>query len=331
MSESTTNPYKPGSLGFTLREIGAGRKPFPTTEAKLHHIVPRFILARFADPPTKKGMLCQLDRNSGQTRSVPVPVAAARQRFYAIETTESKRDNRIEALLALSEGPAANALRKLLEDPKALDEEDRIDIALFLVLQTQRTPAALERIERFIQRTAEKVLREELSDPLRFAEMMAPLDLDSAKLEEQRVKLLESVNRGGLRNENLREEAWGLIVDTWLDAARHPMEMSWILLRSKKVDLITSDTGIGGISVEGVTETTMPLSPDFCLLLHPGPPGLRFVDLDTAGADKINLRAYAWSERFIFGAHQAAVTRVRRMAKRHPNWIPPGRARHIPT
>ena len=88
--------------------------------------------------------------------------------------------------------------------------------------------------------------------------------------KKQRSKLLASVEGGGLSNSNMREEAWSLIIETWIDAARHPLEMSWLLLRSQEVDFITSDTGMAAITVDGVTETTMPLSNDFCLLLRPG-------------------------------------------------------------
>jgi hypothetical protein len=66
--------------------------------------------------------------------------AASRRRFYAVESDESPRDNRIEDFLSLVEGYAADPIRTLLERPMELTEADRTTIALMLALQERRTP-----------------------------------------------------------------------------------------------------------------------------------------------------------------------------------------------
>jgi hypothetical protein len=111
------NPYPVGSIAHTLWEIGARRRPFPQSDAKRHHIVPQFLLANFAEPPTKEGRLYAVDRSTGANHPVSVKNAANRHRFYAVETTEAGKDNRIEAFLALIEDHAAGSLRRLLEGP----------------------------------------------------------------------------------------------------------------------------------------------------------------------------------------------------------------------
>jgi hypothetical protein len=313
-----------------MKEIGAGRRALPRSDAKRHHIVPQFLLAKFAEPPAKVGgHLYQLDRKSGANRRVAVKSAATRRRFYAVETTEAQKDNRIEAMLGLAEHHAALSLKKLLEDPASMDEYDRIDIAMFLTIQTQRTSEAVARTEAFIQETAEQVLREHVADQRAFAKSMADVGggLADPTLEEARLKLLKAVDEGRLVNRNIREEAWRLILDSWLAASEHPLRMSWVLLRPRSGEFVTSDAGFAGVANQAVdgagetTETTFPLAPHACLMLRTGSPGLRFWEVPEVDVDRINLRTYAWAEQFIYGRTQAAVTGVRVLAK--ANWQRP--------
>ncbi len=324
-----SNPYRPGSLGHSMHAIGAGHRSLPRSEAKRHHIVPQFLLARFAEPPTKDGQLYQLDQRSGANRRVAVSKAAARHRFYAVETTEAEKDNRIEAMLGLAEHHAAESFVKLLDEPETMDEYDRIDIAMFLTIQTQRTPTAVARTEAIIQETADDVLREQVGDPEVFAKGMAEFGskLAGQDLEEARQNLLRQIDDGNLVNPNIRGEAWSLILSTWLAAAETPLSMSWFLLRPEASEFVTSDGGFASVAVQNQTdgtETTFPLAPDACLLLRSGSPNLRFLDIPERDVESINLRTYGWAERFIYGRTQAAVTRVRALAKKNPRRIPPG-------
>lgn len=311
-----------------MREIGAGRRPYPVSTAKRHHIVPQFLLARFAAPASNEGRLFYLDRRGGGSNGrIAVRDAAQRHRFYAVETAESTKDNRIEAFLGLIETHAAAALEKLLSDPSEMDEYDQIDIAMFLTMQTQRTPMAVARTEALVQQTAEEVFRDAAADPQRFTGEIAEVatDMSRAEIEAGRRELLKAIDEGRLKNRNLREEAWVATIDAWWEWSRYPLENSWYLLRPADGEFIVSDEGFAGVPIPNAdrgTETTFPLAPDACLMLRSGSPGLRFVELPKRDVELVNLRTYGWADRFIYGRTQAAVTDTRALAKRKRHHVP---------
>jgi hypothetical protein len=316
-----------------MHEIGAGRRAFPKSDAKRHHIVPQFLLANFAEPPTKDGLLYALDRKTGANRRVAVRDAANRHRFYAVETTEAEKDNRIEAFLGLIEDHAARSLSRLLDDPLNMRELDPLDIALFLTMQTQRTPAAVARAEDLAQKTAEQVFRQAAADPEAFAsdsaEIAEKFGLTPEEVEIGRRELVKAIDEGRLKNQNIRGEAWVAIIDSWLPAAEYPLKSSWFLMRPERGEFVTSDGGFAGVPVPGgqeASETTFPLAPDSCLMIRTGTPGLRIVEIPKRDVDMVNLRTYAWAERFIYGRTQAAVTGVRELAKKKRRRVPPGPA-----
>jgi hypothetical protein len=107
----------------------------------------------------------QLDTQTAITQRVSIKVAATRHRFYAVESTESPQDNRIESLLSLVEHHAAESIARLLEAPETMDEFDQIDIAIFVALQVQRTPTSLKRTEELILQTRERCSENTFTTP----------------------------------------------------------------------------------------------------------------------------------------------------------------------
>jgi hypothetical protein len=73
--------------------------------------------------------------------------------------------------------------------------------------------------------------------------------------------------------------------------------------------------GVGWISSIAV-EATLPIDPRVCLLVTPGPPLWRVVDVDSKRVEEINLRTYAAAQQFIYGPSQRSVQGVRQNAKR---------------
>ncbi len=326
MTSAEANPYPEGSLAFAMHEIGAGRRRMPESEAKRHHIVPRFLLARFAEPPgNNDGRLAQIDTTSGATARVSVKTAATRHRFYSVRSTEAEKDNRIESLISLVEDHAAEAIELLLECPERMGDHDRIAISIFIALQVQRTPRALARAEAMIRETAEAVLREHVGDPAAFAKAARERGVErpGEELERMRLHLQRAMSEGRLRAEYVREEAWRAMVDNLLEAGRHPLEMEWYLLRPGEGEFVASDNGFNvERSADGKLETALPLAPDACLVLAGKGDGLRRIRVPREAVADLNLRTYADAERFIFGHSEKAVGNVRRLAEAHPGRLP---------
>ncbi|HEY2374275.1 MAG TPA: hypothetical protein VGH82_17275 [Gaiellaceae bacterium] len=79
-------------------------------------------------------------------------------------------------------------------------------------------------------------------------------------------------------------------------------------------------SGSGFIGTPTV-ETALHLSPSAALVITPGPGDIGAIDGDKRLADDYNLRAYAISERCVYGASQPHVVAAHRLAKQNPQLI----------
>ena len=104
-----------------------------------HHIVPRFVLARFANA---KGRLRVRDRTSGVATVRAIGDMAVRD-FYTAVTKARVLDATLETLLSEIEGAAAEVLHTHLDAPafrrpRPLSEEERFKIDTFVSMQYVR-------------------------------------------------------------------------------------------------------------------------------------------------------------------------------------------------
>lgn len=104
-----------------------------------HHIVPRFLLARFATP---QGQLRVRDRTTGSTTVRAITDLAVRD-FYTAVTDARKLDASLETLLSEVEGAAAEVLHTHFDAraflrPRALTEDERFKIDTFVSMQYVR-------------------------------------------------------------------------------------------------------------------------------------------------------------------------------------------------
>lgn len=105
-------------------------------EAKLHHTVPQFYLAGFADDSARITTV----RLPGEKRYTSrVRNTAATNRFYSIDGHPDGADA-FEKSLSLLEGNAASVLRVIEEGTWPLSEEDRLTLATHMAVQYLRGP-----------------------------------------------------------------------------------------------------------------------------------------------------------------------------------------------
>jgi hypothetical protein len=208
-------------LAQAMHDIGAGRRKWPSNPEKVcHHFVPlrpRF-LATSDGGATRR--LVQLDKTTGGAVKVRPEEAASRQRFYAVESDKSQRDNRIEDFLSLVEGYAADPIKTLLERPMELTEADRTTIALMLALQERRTPFGVAEAGKAVEQFGREQMATLARDPRAFAEMWRKSAPD-------------------------REQGLLMMIDGWLSAAEALDLMHWHLLRpAPGAEFIQNDQGI---------------------------------------------------------------------------------------
>lgn len=335
--------FDEGPFGQELIQIELGLRDWPTTEARRHHFIPKFLLDRFAG---EDGRPVQLDVTSGVSRSVSARTAASRKDFYTFENDDGERSNQIEAIFAMIENHAAPALRRL-EDASQISEIDRATIAYFLALLWARTPAARERAEALSKETAAGLLASKVNDREAFDEMIRQagetdpeLRLGPEEAEAARQKTLEMLGDGTLTLVDPDGGATtGMLIEMAHDTAMLIFAgMSWTLLRSPggKSEFITSDRGLAcfdptpqhpwsshTIYSSENAQTYFPISGNAAILVMPGPPTLQGLDLTARAVMETNLRVYGWADRFIFGRSQELATQVRRKAKQKPQLAAP--------
>src|SRR6202035_2951904 len=306
-------------LAQAMHDIGAGRRKWPSNpEKKRHHFVPRFILDSYA---TSDGgatrRLVQLDKTTGGAFKVRPEAAASRQRFYAVESDESPRDNRIEDFLSLVEGYAADPIKTLLKRSVELTEGDRTTIALMLALQERRTPFGIAEAGNAVERFGREQLATLAHDPRAFAEMWrksAPDRGSPADIEAARLEVLAIATEGRLHLQNQREQGLLMMMDGWLSAAEALHLMHWYLLRpAPGAEFIQNDQGIARLDA---STRFFPLAPDACLLVCEGSRSLSFHGSTPQGTIEANLAIYGWAERFVFGRAPTVLTDTHAAAKR---------------
>ena len=319
-------------------EIAQGKRPMPTTLARRHHYVPCLLLAQWARPPNRNGLLYELTLDAGVvTETKPDGVAWERD-LYAIGDPASP-DLVIEALLATVEGYAVDPLRGLATCPASLTSEDRYVVALFLALQQGRTPVGLAQHKIVARMAAEQALRASLRDKegvtKRYREKVNPLATES-EIREFAVEQLRALHRGDLKidlpDEAPHQAMWASVSRVAFDVAAS----DWTLLKrpGEYVEFIASDRGLSmwdpnlgpsqgnGWATSPTAETMIPISPSVCLRVMPGTAGYSVETASDASVAEINLRTYGWAETAIVGSAKSSLVEVYETAKAQPGLVP---------
>jgi hypothetical protein len=302
--------------------------------AKRHHFVSQFLLRSFAQQHRGKDCLFQMETRS---RRAPLRVdartAASRHRYYAVHDEEGSLSNRNEGYLALVEEHAAPALRHLLDDPASLEPGERATIALFVALQTMRTPAAEEQITTVANAAFQNWASGFYSDRSAFAEQYRDYFGEGAsedEIEEFRQETIAQIRDGRLRLSG-RAAALSTGLVHAVENVPWLIEFDWTLLRAPSGGFITSDRGYAihdpaprfpwsfqALLSSDRTETTVPLSDTACLLMRPFPMGGGLLERDVSPreAETVNLRTFGWAHEYVFGRTQEALVAVRMATKR---------------
>jgi hypothetical protein len=146
----TAAPYAPNVAAIPhppfiqhLREMTSGAKKLPETQARKHHYVPSFLLARWAMPQARDGRLFSLEVSSGKVTQQKPGKVALKKDLYTLDRYAKTVDLAIEAFLSVIEGHASDPIKRPGAAPGALSDDDRATIAFFLALQQGRTPTGL--------------------------------------------------------------------------------------------------------------------------------------------------------------------------------------------
>ncbi len=127
------------------------------------------------------------------------------------------------------------------------------------------------------------------------------------------------------------DRSLGTLMYVAVNMAAEIFEMSWwVLSAPPNSQFILSDCPVAMYDValrdgrgnafmsSPLAQTTLPLSPDICLLVLPSGPPLAERTAPAEEVAAVNLRTYAWCKRWIFGPTEQAVRGVRKHASQDP-------------
>lgn len=331
-----------------LTEIARRGEPYPESSAKRHHLVPRFLLARFARRGSGRDRIMQLDCRSGATHWVDPAAAASRTRFYRLTDDDGTMHQRFEFYLSRVESHSAEAIKRLCAQPGALSLPDRATLSIFFALLEGRTMSGLDRLGRFAQTSLQTLLATRLADPDSFAEdLRQALGMDEPEaIERQRKWMVGALQDGRIKLGNPKEIAVDLLLRSSSDTAQLIYQMRWDLLVAGEETFVTSDRGLAmhdpdppypwsghAILSSRQAETTIPLDPRHCLLLRtPTDPqvdaGVSRIGVNDQQVSALNLRTYGFANDYIFADSQKVATDLRSVAKRRPRLVVKPRPSH---
>lgn len=300
---------------------------------KRHHYLPRFLLRRFAEKDgPRAGLVWRLDKKTGQPRAVAPKFEAALPHYYRLTREDGTTDSRPEDILARIESAAASALHSV-ERGETPSDEERTWLALFVLFQHRRTPAAREWLRFFDEVMAAMTTEVDLSNADSFhrrAKQAAP-EMTPDEVEATRRELLDDLKAGRVRlGSTPSREVAMMFVAAEQVAAKLVSGFTWAVLRaSDDSKLVLPGMGITlydptppypesglGFASSPNAETIVPVDPAFALALTPGTPTWNEGTISVDDVAEINLRAYAWSDDCYYGSSQQVVTDLRAVARR---------------
>jgi hypothetical protein len=346
MANAPDKGSRPGDdespLILHIGDIVEGRRPMPEPTAKRHHYLPQFVLRRFGTAtPGDVSRLFQLDRRSGQPRKVTSKDAGFEKNLYTVIGDDGQPSRLLEGALSIVEQYAAPALARLEAEPFELNTADRQTISLYLAFQDSRTPAGNRRTQGVSQTVLELEAATWLGSEegfLRWHRQHVPSQESDAEIERRRQRMLGQLRAGAVRFQQPRAQAYRMMLNTLNDVATHIYALSWVLLEvpgDVDAEFVLGDRGLAMVdpapthpwtgnswSSSDAAETVIPLGPRAALLVTPGPPTIARQPVEADEVLQLNLRAYGWSERFVFGRTQKLVTDLHRTAKRRRREVP---------
>lgn len=300
---------------------------------KRHHYTPRFLLRRFAEKSgPREGLVWRLDKTTGQPRPVAPKYEAALPHYYRLEREDGTTDSRPEDILGQIESAAAAALQRVERGDVPSDEE-RTWLALFVLFQHRRTPAAREWLKFFDELMAQMTTEVDLSNAESFERRarVANPDMSPEDVEQVRAELLADLQAGRIKlgSTPSREIALMFLAVEHV-AAQLVAGFTWAVFRAPDdAQFVLPGLGITlhdptppypesglGFASSPNAETIVPIDPTFAIALTPGAATWNDVAIDAAAVAEINLRAYAWSDACFYGGSQKIVTDLRANARR---------------
>jgi hypothetical protein len=307
---------------------------------KRQHYIPRVLLRRFAiEPADKRSLIWKLPKSRGGARRVSITNEAVVGRYYRMVLEDGTVVDEADEILDRIENMAKDVIPKLKDADYWVTGDDVFRLVLFIVTLKNRTPQAREALRETDEQMADLWLEVVLSDRERYHRTMGKTGRAAEDIEADRVRFLGELREGKLGLQSSPEREVALMLAGLPEAMERLLPVIDITCmrvpEGSKRSFVISDhpvshydptpkareAGAGFLSSPN-SVTWVPLDPRFGLLLGQQRPGSWLnVEVSDAEIDELNLQTYAWAREAIYGPSQAAVTRVREVARAKPKLL----------
>jgi hypothetical protein len=238
------------------------------------------------------------------------------------------------------ESDAAPLITRLGQPSLFLNDRERAAAALFISSLSLRVP----RGRTFLKDVDEEFARAILlgTDREMFKQFLADTgqELSPEEAERQRLAMIDAVVNERVVIQAPQARTISHTLEMAIDLTQVFYDLEWTVLHPTGQDrFILSDSpvamydprlpphGANALLSSPDAQTTLPLDPRFALLMEApsslpptGDPVLRQEDVDDKTVREINVRTYAWAQRWVYG-QQHDVTQAHRRAKRNRGWL----------
>ena len=246
------------------------------SEPKRHHFLPKFYLRHFADHKKRVRMY-----ESGRKKKAIVTSvnnAAVQSGFYTVTEESGEESQKVERLLSLIEGQAKAAIERILKGKFPPDPGDRNFLALFLALQTLRTPEHRRQYEVMVDYTQKVMLEGWTPDYVRERLMEKGLEPTDEAVAEI-IDVVENPDKYEFvphQNEHIK-----IMLSVATQVAPVIAARAWLVGHCKTATFITSDHPVVwysrptemsryvGVGIANAEEVYYPLDRHYVLALAP--------------------------------------------------------------
>lgn len=301
--------------------------------AKRHHYVAQMHLRRFAaDPLDPVPTLYTLEVGSGRTGRAAVRDVAVIGQYNRLNPIAGVDPAFVENLFSALEGEVARIFDAIVNGTTLTDQQ-RVYLALFLVLQYHRTARGRERTLWVMERAASTWAAKRLLDEARKAgqeESISGFQKAADDLLNGTVKLTPGWNGEVLGMFAMVDKLPLMLLEKMVWTVMRAQGSDQFIICDDPVHIWDPDSPLdrsGGWMSSRRAQTTMPVDPGVCLLLRPGLALWRDVPVDSDAVKNVNLKTYASAERRIYGPRQGLLQTVRTAAKANSDLVASFRTR----
>lgn len=270
---------------------------------KKHHFVPQFYLREFYDEQKRLHVFDRVAkryREYSSTKGIAYEVG-----YYFIETADEQESTQIEEALGVFESKARPVMQKLVAR-NDIEQEERVALAAYIALQSQRVPHTEKRIREASEKMHLAITKEYARRQLIGKNIPDKMTATSpfSTPEEIDAYIIKAIDEGRIKVATSKNNVIKLMMESAAQLEVGFFNNDWIVLHAPKDALfITSDNPVANIGKGWLSENSLklfPINPRAALLIgNSGKPSIYHKKASREDVRRINDAVAERSDRYI--------------------------------